>query len=76
VAFGGLRYPFTTEKRHVFMGMDVNVKQGGCQIEYEDQDHRIHQIFLDELTKYGVQSKMAPFIDETQYLKGPVAVGS
>jgi cupin superfamily acireductone dioxygenase involved in methionine salvage len=76
VAFGGLRYPFTTEKRHVFMGMDVNVKQGGCQIEYEDQDHRIHQIFLDELTKYGVQSKMATFIDETRYLKGPVAVGS
>jgi hypothetical protein len=67
VAFGGLRYPFTTEKRHVFMGMDVNVKQGGCQIEYEDQDPRIHQIFLDELAKYEVQSKMANFIDESKY---------
>jgi uncharacterized RmlC-like cupin family protein len=73
VAFGGLRYPFTTEKRHVFMGMDVNVKHGGCQIEYEDQDPRIHQIFLDELAKYGVASKMAPFIDESKYLKAPVA---
>jgi len=68
VAFGGLRYPFTTEKRHVFMGMDVNVKQGGCQIEYEDQDPRIHQIFLDELAKYEVESKMASFIDESKYL--------
>jgi uncharacterized RmlC-like cupin family protein len=71
VAFGGLRYPFTTEKRHVFMGMDVNVKQGGCQIEYEDQDPRIHQTFLDELAKYKVQSKMASFIDETKYMMHP-----
>jgi cupin superfamily acireductone dioxygenase involved in methionine salvage len=73
VAFGGLRYPFTTEKRHVFMGMDVNVKHGGCQIEYEDQDPRIHGIFLDELAKYGVQSKMAKFIDESTYVSAPLA---
>src|SRR5256885_228586 len=26
VAFGSLRYPFTTDKRHVFLGMDVSVK--------------------------------------------------
>ncbi|HKH02507.1 MAG TPA: hypothetical protein VKB08_17535, partial [Bradyrhizobium sp.] len=78
VAFGGLRYPFTTEKRHVFMGMDVNVKHGGCQIEYEDQDPRIHQIFLEELAKYDVQSKMASFIDETRYMNTsvPAAVAS
>ncbi len=68
VAFGGLRYPFTTEKRHVFMGMDVSVKSGGCQIEYEDQDPRIHGIFLTELAKYGAPSKMAKFIDETRAL--------
>ncbi len=67
-AFGGLRYPFTTEKRHVFMGMDVSVKSGGCQIEYEDQDQRIHEIYLSELGKYGVTSKMAKFIDEAPYL--------
>src|SRR5918999_1690612 len=35
IAFGSLRYPFTADKRHVFMGMDVSVKEGGCQIEYE-----------------------------------------
>jgi uncharacterized RmlC-like cupin family protein len=68
VAFGGLRYPFTTEKRHVFMGMDVSVKDGGCQIEYEHQDPRIHGIFLKELAKYGAPSKMQKFIDETPYL--------
>jgi len=64
VAFGSLRYPFTAQKRHVFMGMDVNVNDGGCQIEYEDQDPRIHKIYLQELAKYGVKSKMGEFINE------------
>jgi oxalate decarboxylase/phosphoglucose isomerase-like protein (cupin superfamily) len=71
VAFGGLRYPFTASKKHVFTGMDVNVQDGGCQIEYEDQDRRIHDIFLKELAKTGAQSKMSKFIDETAYTKSP-----
>ncbi len=65
VAMGSLRYPFTTDKRQVFMGMDVNVRDGGCQIEYEDQDPRIHQIYLAELGKYGVKSGMGKFIRES-----------
>jgi uncharacterized RmlC-like cupin family protein len=65
VAMGSLRYPFTADKRRVFMGMDVNVKDGGCQIEYENQDPRIHQIFLSELARCGVKSGMAKFIKET-----------
>jgi hypothetical protein len=69
VAFGSLRYPFTTDKRHVFLGMDVSVKDGGCQIEYEHQDARIHGIYLEELGKHGVTSGMAKFIDERAYAK-------
>jgi cupin superfamily acireductone dioxygenase involved in methionine salvage len=65
VAFGGLRYPFTQAKRHVFNGMDVNVQDGGCQIEYQDQDARIHRIYLEELAKHGVASGMGKFIDES-----------
>jgi len=64
IAFGSLRYPFTEQKRHVFTGMDVSVKDGGCQIEYEHQDKRVHKIYLDELAKYGVKSGMGPFINE------------
>jgi hypothetical protein len=67
VAFGGLRYPFTQAKRDVFTGMDVKVEDGGCQIEYEDQDPRIHRIFLEELAKNGVKSRMGKFIDESVY---------
>src|SRR6266852_5976786 len=71
VAFGSLRYPFTTDKRHVFLGMDVSVKDGGCQIEYEHQDPRIHGIYLEELGKHGVTSGMAKFVDERPYAKAP-----
>jgi cupin superfamily acireductone dioxygenase involved in methionine salvage len=64
IAMGSLRYPFTTDKRKVFMGVDVNVRDGGCQIEYEDQDPRIHQIYLAEIAKHGVASGMGKFIKE------------
>ena len=30
--------------------------EGGDQIEYEDQDKRIHQMFLDEIRKTGAPS--------------------
>jgi len=64
VALGSLRYPFTTEKRNLFMGVDVNVRDGGRQIEYADQNPRIHQIYLAELAKHGVVSRMGEHIDE------------
>jgi uncharacterized RmlC-like cupin family protein len=64
IALGGLRYPLLAEKRAVYSGMDVNVRDGGAQIEYEDQDPRIHRIYLEELKKNGVQSGMGAFIDE------------
>ncbi len=61
VAFGGLRYPFAEDKKKTFMGMDVSVKEGGRQIEYEDQDPRIHQMYLEELAKSGIEPRMSQF---------------
>ena len=69
IALGSLRYPFTSEKMGLFSGVDVSVKDGGRQIEYEDQDPRIHGIFLDELKKNDGTSGMTDFIDETPYTK-------
>jgi hypothetical protein len=40
------------------------VKDGGRQIEYEDQDHRIHRKFLDALKKSGNPSLMGDLFDE------------
>src|SRR5207249_5985024 len=58
VAFGGLRYPFSEDKRKTFTGMDVSLKAGGRQVEYEDQDPRIHRIYLGELASNGLASRM------------------
>lgn len=66
VALGSLRYPFTTEKRRLFEGLDVSVRDGGRQIEYEDQDPRIHEIFLAELARNGVESRMGDYVEESR----------
>src|SRR3979409_1959468 len=58
VAFGGLRYPTLADKRKTFEGMDVSVKDGGRQIEYEDEDPRIRRIYAEELRRGGIPSKM------------------
>ena len=39
----------------------LSVRQGGDQIEYADQDPRIHPIFLEEMRKAGLQQKMDRF---------------
>jgi hypothetical protein len=57
-------------KREIWdVGVDRDIKLGGAQIEYEDQDPRIHQIWLDEIAKYGVKSGMGNFIDESRFVK-------
>ncbi len=62
VAFGGLRYPFAEDKKKTFLGMDVSVKEGGRQIEYEDQDPRIHEMYVEELAKHGIEPRMDQFL--------------
>jgi hypothetical protein len=44
------------------MGMDVDVKQGGAQIEYADQDPRIHELYLEEAAKNGFTTRMDEFM--------------
>lgn len=69
IAVGSQRYPLVESKRKLMdSGVDTSVAQGGNQIEYEDQDPRIHALYLDELARHGGQSKMGRFIDESAYL--------
>ena len=70
-AFGSLRYPFTDSKRKSLTGggadglkqggVSTSVKQGGAQIEYEDQSPRIHELYLEETRKAGVEVKLPAF---------------
>ena len=61
VAFGGLRYPFTDDKRKTFEGMDVSVREGGRQIEYEDEDPRVRERYAEALERAGVEMRMQQF---------------
>jgi hypothetical protein len=40
------------------MLLSKSVKDGGNQIEYEDQDPRIHQLWLEEMRKAGITPKL------------------
>jgi hypothetical protein len=57
-----LRYPTVADKRRTFQGMDVSVKDGGRQLEYEDEDPRIRRLYEDELRKNGIASRMSEFL--------------
>jgi hypothetical protein len=57
VGHGSIRYPFTQNVRNIIKSVDLDVKDGGNQIEYAEQDPRIHQIFARELAKRGLAPK-------------------
>jgi hypothetical protein len=40
---------------------DVSAKEGGIQVEYEDEDPRILELFEAECAKHGVPSRMREF---------------
>jgi hypothetical protein len=65
---GGLRYPTMLGQRRSLLGVNgekgavsLSIKEGGDQIEYEDQDPRIHREWLQEMHKNGVMPKMDKF---------------
>jgi oxalate decarboxylase/phosphoglucose isomerase-like protein (cupin superfamily) len=60
--WGSRRYDMGGAIRMDTGGSDVSVKEGGAQIEYEDEDPRIHQIFEEEMAKAGAQCRMKSMI--------------
>jgi len=62
IAFGSLRYPTLADKKATWLGMDVSVKDGGRQVEYEDEDPRVLRLYEEELRTHGVTSKMREFV--------------
>ena len=69
-SLGSRRYPFISLRRKSAEGGgSSSIQNGGRQIEYEDQDPRIHRKFLDALKKNGVKSLMGDIIDEDAIMK-------
>ena len=67
--FGTKRYPILEERlaNSMTTRTDLSVKKGGRQIEYEDQDPRIHALWLKEMRAAGMESKMGKYIDESKF---------
>lgn len=67
--FGSKRYPIISERKANSMTTrtDLSVKEGGRQIEYKDQDPRIHAMWLMDMKANGVPSQMGKYIDESPF---------
>ncbi len=64
-SLGSRRYPFISLRRKSAEGGgSVSIQNGGRQIEYLDQDPRIHRKWLDAIAKNGVASLMGDIFDE------------
>lgn len=71
-SMGSRRYPFIAlRKRSAEGGGSISVQKGGRQVEYEDQDPRIHRKWLDAIAKNGVESLMGDIFDEAALLAIP-----
>ncbi len=69
ISLGSHRYPVLARKVEHKNAPEASVKDGGLQIDYPDQDPRIHQIWLKELAKTGVPSRMGKYFDEEKIKK-------
>jgi hypothetical protein len=71
-SLGSRRYPFISLRRKSGEGMgSISLSQGGRQLEYEDQDPRIHRKWLEALRQTGVPSEMGEIFDEPAILELP-----
>jgi hypothetical protein len=66
---GNRRFPFTGERKKQAAAFGISFKEGGRQIEYEDQDPYIHKLYLEELAKHGGACRMNDYMDESILLK-------
>jgi quercetin dioxygenase-like cupin family protein len=54
---------------------DKSVKEGGWQVEYEDEAEEVHRIFEAELAKRGVQCRMKNLSPFCTGIEGPTQTG-
>jgi oxalate decarboxylase/phosphoglucose isomerase-like protein (cupin superfamily) len=68
-SLGSRRYPFISLRRKSAEGGGAtSIQDGGRQIEYEDQDPRIHRKWLEAIKENGVPSEMGDVFDEDAIL--------
>jgi quercetin dioxygenase-like cupin family protein len=58
MSFGGARFFISNARKSNYEKMDRSVKEGGNQVEYEDEDPRVLELYERECARNGVTSKM------------------
>jgi hypothetical protein len=58
MSFGGARYFISNARKASYQNMDKSVAEGGNQIEYQDEDPRILELYERECASNGVASRM------------------
>lgn len=68
-SLGSRRYPFISfRKVSAEGGGSTSIQDGGRQIEYLDQDPRLHRKWLEAIAANGVKSQMGDIFDEAAIL--------
>ena len=62
MSFGGARFFISNARKKNYENMDKSVKLGGNQIEYEDEDPRILELYEQECARQGVQARMREIV--------------
>jgi hypothetical protein len=71
-SLGSRRYPFISLRKKSAEGAGtIRIQDGGRQIEFEDQDPRIHRRWLEAIAETGVASQMGDIFDEKGILALP-----
>jgi oxalate decarboxylase/phosphoglucose isomerase-like protein (cupin superfamily) len=66
LSLGSHRYPVLARKVARKENPEASIKEGGLQLDYADQDPRIHRIWLAEMKKAGLDSRMGKYFDEAK----------
>src|SRR5712692_7985767 len=62
--YSGLKHRQARNTRRGEDGSDVSVKEGGWQIEYEDEDPSVHQLFESEVRRHGAECQMKGYLPD------------
>ena len=71
VSLGSHRYPVFDRKVKRKSAPNLTLREGGSEIDYREQDLRLHRLWLAELDAKGVASTMGRYFDEQAIRREP-----
>ncbi|HLY64017.1 MAG TPA: hypothetical protein VKU60_00665, partial [Chloroflexota bacterium] len=70
--FTGIRHRQAFNPERGEDGADVSVKEGGWQIEYDDEDPSVHKLFESEVRGHGAECQMKSYLSSCTGVAGNI----